>query len=95
MKLPTGVNVSADWKLAGVLIAGVVLLYYLAKREVGQAATAVGNALDVTAQNNVADKAVDKLTRAVTLRENDSLGWSVWRVFNPTDAARLDKYVKK
>lgn len=88
-------QVNVDWKLV-VAGAGVfVVLYFLAKREVGSAVAAVGGAIDPTSKNNIAAKGTNALTKAVTMRENDTMGFAVWRLFHKDEAAALDQHLKK
>lgn len=78
-KIPA--NVQADWRMAAVLLVGVVGLYFLAKREIGAAAAAVGGAVNVTSKENVVNKGVNAViesTYGADKPGNQTLGEMVY-----------------
>lgn len=84
MKMPA--NVQADWKLAAVAIGGFVLLYFLAKREVGAAVSAVGGAVNPVSRENVFYKATSAVVNATAGQAADgpkNLGEWIYSKTNP------------
>lgn len=78
--------------MAAVLLVGVVGLYFLAKREVGQAASAIGGAVDITSKENVVNKGVSALVESTYGADkpgNQTLGELIYAKLHPTDYARL------
>lgn len=104
MKAPIALGPNVDWKLVAAGTAAVVLLYWLGKREAKAAASAVadaavttakavGDAVNITAQNNLADRAVDAMTRATAGQTSgaSSLGQQIWAWMNPDEWSELRK----
>lgn len=84
MKIPA--NVQADWKLAAVAIGGVIVLYYLAKREATAAVTAVGGAINPVSKENVFYKATSAVVNATAGQSADgpkNLGEWFYSKINP------------
>lgn len=67
-----------DWRVYAVLLAGVVGLYVLGKRELAAAATAI-NPLN---QDNVFATAVNQAGAQVTGDKHFSLGGAMWEWWN-------------
>ena len=92
VKIPAGVQ--ADWKMAAVLLVGAVGLYFLAKREVGAAAAAVGTAVNPVSRENLAYRATTAIVGATagqTAGGPQNLGEWFYSKVNPTDWATLQR----
>lgn len=85
-------DVKIDWKIIAAGTVAVIGLYLFFKREATAAASAAADLANPTAQDNLADRVVDGITESITMREDDSLGKFIWRVFaTDEEVAALDR----
>jgi hypothetical protein len=70
--------ISLNWRTVLALTAGGVVVYHLAKREAGEAAEAVGRAVDPTSPDNVFAAGTDAVGRAVTGEDGWTLGGAIY-----------------
>lgn len=79
MKTPAGVNTGIAYAIA--IVAAGAVLYWLSKKAVagvGEAAAAVGTAVNPTSQDNIANRAVEAVGSAVTGDSHWTLGGAIY-----------------
>lgn len=96
-------DINVDWKIIAAGTVAAVGLYLFFKGEVKAAGTAAvevakagGALINPTQQGNIADRTVDGITEAITMREGDSLGNFIWRAFaTDEEIATLDRSMQQ
>lgn len=91
--LQTGVSLAANKNfliLAGGAVVVVLGLAWYTKKKITDTANAAGDAVNPLSDTNLANRAANALTQALTVKKDVTVGTSLFDWFNPTANATAD-----